>query len=164
MAWALAATLAIGIGVGVVGARNGLLPGQHAVRATVSAVDGSLYRITEFGARLVAVGDVIRNADQLRTAKGSRAILRLMNGAQVELAERSDVSISRSWKGTTVNVEQGRVIVASPERDQGSLYVSSGDFLIPVKEAVLAVDSGMKGSRVALAKGVARVQQGPKFD
>ena len=101
LAWAVAATLAIGIGIGVVGARNGLLPGQHAVRATVSAVDGSLYRITEYGARLVAVGDVIRNADQLRTAKGSRAILRLMSGAEVELAERSDVSISRNWKGTT---------------------------------------------------------------
>ncbi len=163
LAWALAATLAIGIGVGVMGARNGLLPGQHAVRATVSAVDGSLYHITEYGARLVAVGDVIRNADQLRTAKGSRAILRLMNGAQVELAERSDVSISRGWKGTTVNVEQGRIIVASPEREQGSLYVASGDFVIPVDEAVLAVDSGMKGSRVAVAKGTARVQQGAKF-
>jgi hypothetical protein len=159
-AWALAATLAIGIGVGIVGARNGLLPGQHAVRATVSAVDGSLYRITEYGARLVAVGDVIRNADQLRTAKGSRAIVRLISGAEVELAERSDVSISRNWKGTTVNVEQGRVIVAAAETNQGSVYVSSGDLLVPVKNAVLAVDSGTKGSRVALAKGVVRVQQG----
>lgn len=155
LAWALAATLAIGIGIGVVGARNGLLPGQHAVRATVSAVDGSLYRITEYGARLVAVGDVIRNADQLRTAKGSRAILRLMSGAQVELAERSDVSISSSWKGTTLNVEQGRVIVAATEVNQGELYVSSGDFLVPVKDAVLAVENGTKGSRVALAKGMA---------
>jgi hypothetical protein len=160
--WALAATLAIGVGVGIVGVRNGLLPGQHAVRATVSAVDGSLYRITEYGARVVAVGDVIRNADQLRTAKGSRAIVRLISGAEVELAERSDVSISRNWKGTTVNVEQGRVIVAAAEPNQGSVYVSSGDLLVPVKEAVLAVDSGTKGSRVALAKGVARVQQGPK--
>ncbi len=161
LAWALAATLAIGIGLGV-GARNGLLPGQHAVRATVSVVDGSLYRITEYGARLVAVGDVIRNADQLRTAKGSRAIIRLMSGAEVELGERSDVSVSRNWKGTTVNVEQGRVIVAAVEPNQGSLYVSSGDLLVPVREAVLAVDSGTKGSRVALAKGMARVQQGPK--
>jgi hypothetical protein len=162
MTWALAATLAVGIGLGIVGARNGLLPGQHAVRATVSVVDGSLYRITEYGARLVAVGDVIRNADQLRTAKGSRAIVRLISGAEVELAERSDVSISRNWKGTTVNVEQGRVIVAAAETNQGSLYVASGDLLVPVKDAVLAVDSGTKGSRVALAKGVARVQQGPK--
>jgi hypothetical protein len=165
LAWAVAATLAIGIGIGVVGARNGLLPGQHAVRATVSAVDGSLYRITEYGARLVAVGDVIRNADQLRTAKGSRAILRLMSGAEVELAERSDVSISRNWKGTTLNVEQGRVIVAAAEANQGELYVSSGDFLVPVKQAVLAVENGTKGSRVALAKGVARIQQGSQtFD
>jgi FecR protein/Putative zinc-finger len=163
LVWALAASLAVGIGLGVVGAQNGLLPGQHAVRATVSAVDGSLYNITEFGTRLVAVGDVIRNADQLRTAKGSRAILRLIDGAHVELAERSDVSISRGWKGTTVNVEQGRVIVAAAERNQGSVYVSSGDLLIPVKETVLAVDNGMKGSRVAVAKGMARVQQGSKM-
>jgi hypothetical protein len=162
LAWALAATLIVGIGIGVVGARNGLLPGQRAVRATVSAVDGSLYQITEFGARLVAVGDVISNADQLRTPKGSRAILRLMGGAQVELAERSDVSISHGWKGTTVNVEQGRVIVAASDRSQGDLYVSSGEFLIPVKESVLAVDNGMKGSRVSVAKGLVRVQQGTK--
>src|SRR5580658_811353 len=162
LAWALAASLAIGIGVGVVGARNGLLPGQHAVRAIVASVDGRLYRITEFGASVVEVGGVIMNADQLRTGKGSRAIIRLINGAQLELAERSDVSISRDWKGATVNVEQGQVIVAAAQRSQGSVYVSSGDLLIPVKEAVVAVDTGMKGSRVAVAQGSTRVQQGPK--
>ena len=102
------------------------------------------------------------NSDQLRTGKGSRAIIRLINGAQLELAERSDVSISRDWKGTTVNVEQGQVIVAAAQRSQGSVYVSSGDLLIPVKEAVVAVDTGLKGSRVAVAQGSTRVQQGPK--
>jgi len=158
LGWAVAATLAIGIAIGVQGARNGLLPGQHAVRATVAAVDGSLYRITKFGATVVAVGEVIRNADELRTAKGSRAILMLVNGMRLELGERSDVSVGGSWKGATVNLEQGRMIVDS-QTSQNSTYVSSGGLTIPVKEAVLAVDSGLKGSRVAVAKGSVQVEQ-----
>jgi hypothetical protein len=159
LAWALAVALAIGVGIGVVGSRYGLLPGQHAVQASVAAVDGSLYRITEFGARLVAVGEVVRNADELRTAKGSRAILRLVGGALLELAERSDVSINGSWKGAAVTLEQGRLIVES-RASQSKTYVSSGDLVIPVKEAIFAVDSGVQGSRVAVAKGIVQVQQG----
>ncbi len=162
LSWALAATLAIGIGTGIVGARKGLLPGQQTVRATVASVDGGLYRITKFGAQMVAVGQFITNSDQLRTGKGSRAVIRLIGGAQLEIAERSDVSIDNSWKGTTVNVGEGQVIVAADDRSQGSVYVSSGDLLIPVNRAVLAVDSGLKGSRVAVAQGLARVQQGSK--
>jgi hypothetical protein len=160
-AWAFAAALTIGIGVGVVAARNGLLPGQHAVRATVAAVDGGLYRITKFGETAVAVGDMIRNGDELRTAKGSRAILRLVSGSRLELGERSSVSISGGWRGAAVDLEQGRLIVDS-QTNRDKTYVSSGSLVIPVKEAILAIDGGVKGSRIAVAKGLVQVQQGDK--
>ena len=68
--WALAASLAAGTAIGVTGAFNGLLPGQHAVRATVVSVQGTLYKVSDVGSSLLEAGAVIRNAEELRTAKG----------------------------------------------------------------------------------------------
>jgi hypothetical protein len=159
--WALAASLAIGTAVGITGALNGLLPGQHAVRATVVSVQGALYRVSDFGTSVVKAGTLIRNADELRTAKGSRAILRLLNGAQVEMAERSDVSVLRNWSGTSVQVDSGHVIVQALDIGRKAFLVSAGDLRIPVHNAVFSLNRGIKGSRVAVAKGFARVE-GPE--
>ncbi len=156
---AMAASLAIGTAIGITGAFNGLLPGQHAVRASVLSVQGTLYRVNEFGSTLLKAGAVVRNAEELRTAKGSRAIFQLMDGAQVEMGERSDVSVSRSWGGTSVEVERGRVIV-NPARASGQgVRVAAGDLRVPVKNAVVAVNRGTKGTRVAVAQGSATVEQ-----
>jgi hypothetical protein len=162
LAWATAACLAVGIAIGVTGAVKGVLPGQHAVRATVLSVEGSLYRISAVGSSLITVGSIITNGEDLRTAKGAHAILRLMNGAEVELAERSDVSISGGWRGTTVNVERGHIILETAERNPKSVYVAADDVLIPITNAVLSVNHGTKGSRVAVARGAAEVRQGQK--
>ncbi len=103
---------------------------------------------------------IIRNADELRTAKGSRAIIRLAGGAKLELAERSDVRMAAAWHGTDVNLERGRMIVQSRDPAQKTFYVTSGDVLVPVHSAVLALDHGSKGSRVAVAQGSTQVEQG----
>jgi len=160
MAWAIAATLAVGIAVGLTGARYGLLPGQNALRATVSSVEGSLYRVSDVGSALIKVGTVITNADELRTASGSRAILTLVGGIKLEMGERSDVSLSRGWRGTTVDLVQGRLIAQAVDSHAGKLDISSGDVLVPLKNAVLSVDRGTKGSRIAVASGSAQVEQG----
>jgi FecR protein/Putative zinc-finger len=156
--WAVAATLAIGTAIGITGAFNGLLPGQHAVRATVVTVQGTLYRVSDLGTSLVEAQAVIRNAEELRTGKGSRAIFRLLNGAKIEMAERSDVSVSRDWRGTSVQVERGHVIVESPEKGQKPFVVTAGDVRIPVRNAIFSLNRGIKGSRVAVASGSARVE------
>ncbi|MGH9693212.1 MAG: FecR domain-containing protein, partial [Bryobacteraceae bacterium] len=160
MAWALAATLVVGIAAGIVGARYGLLPGQQTVRATVATVEGRVYRISQFGSSLVEAGAILKNADELRTAKGARAILRLVSGSEVEIAERSDVSVSRGWRGTTVNLQQGRLIAAATDAGQRAFYVSSGEMSVPVRSALLSLDRGTKGSRVAIARGSARIARG----
>ncbi|MBV8552115.1 MAG: FecR domain-containing protein [Acidobacteriaceae bacterium] len=165
LVWALAASLAIGIGIGITGAMNGLLPGQHAVRATVMSVEGTLYRVSDVGSSLVEAGAMITNSEELRTAKGSRAILRLLNGAQIEMAERSDVSVSGGWRGTAVQLDRGHVIVQAIEPGQKVFFVAAGDLLIPVRNAVLSVNRGTKGSRVAVAKGSAQIESSQKtFD
>jgi hypothetical protein len=158
--YALAASLVIGIGLGVTGAMRGILPGQHKLEATVESVQGNLYRISEVGASLIAVGSIIRNADELRTAKGSGAILRLASGATLELAEHSDVTLTAAWHGTDVNLERGRAIVQADDSAQKMLFISTGDMVIPVHSAVLAVDHGTKGSRVSVARGSAQLERG----
>jgi hypothetical protein len=82
-----------------------------------------------------------------------------VSGGEVELGESSDVSISRSWKGTTVNLEQGRAIVQASGQT-GTFYVSAGGMVVPVQNAVLSLNHGLKGSRVAFARGSAQVEQG----
>lgn len=155
---AVAASLAVGTAVGITGAFNGLLPGQQAIRATVVSVQGTLYRVSDLGSSFLEVGAAIRNAEELRTAKGSRAVLRLADGAQVEMNERSEISVSRGWRGTSVDVERGDVIVNAADRGQKTFFVAAGDMRIPVKNAVFSLNRGTKGSRIAMAKGFARVE------
>lgn len=160
IAWAMAATLAIGIAAGLTGAHYGLLPGQNTFRATVSSVEGSFYRVSDVGSTLIRVGAVIRNADELRTASGSRAVLTLIGGIRLEIGERSDVSLSHGWRGNTVNLSEGRMIVQAVDSPAGNLDVFSGGMLVPVKNVVLSVDRGTKGARIAVAEGSAQVEQG----
>ncbi len=49
--------------------------------------------------RLIPAGYEIRNGDEVRTAKGSTAVVRLLDGSLVEMGERSDLSVSRAMEG-----------------------------------------------------------------
>jgi hypothetical protein len=157
LVWAAAAAFLVGIGLGFIG----LLPGQNAVRATVASVQGTLYKVTDLSVSLVEAGAILKNTDELRTAKGSHAILRLAGGAMVEIAERSDVSLSGGgWRTASLNLERGQMIVDARNADQKAFNVTSGDMTIPVTNGVLAVDHGTKESRVAVAKGSVDVHTG----
>lgn len=160
--WAVAACLAASLAVGVTAGLKGLLPGQHAVRATIMSVEGTLYRVSDVGSSLVAAGTIITDADDLRTAKGSRAILRLINGIRIEMGERSDISLTGGWSGSGVNLERGRMIVRTPDNSQRKFLVRAGDVVVPVENAVFSVNRGIKGTRVAIARGSAQVEQPQK--
>ncbi len=140
---------------------NGLLPGQHAVRAAVQAVDGSLYTGSGAEMRVIPVGYEIRNGDEVRTSKGSTAVVRLFDGSLIEMGERSDISVSRAWKGTTIHLDGGQVIVQAAKQHTGRrLYVATDDGLVSVKGTIFSVNHGTKGSRVAVIEGVVRVDFG----
>ena len=141
--------------------RDGLLPGQHSVRAAVESVDGSLYAGSGAEMRVIPVGYEIRNGDEIRTAKGSKAVVRLLDGSLVEMGERADLSVSREWKGTTIRLDGGQVIVQAAKQPAGRhLYVATDDGLVSVKGTIFSVNHGIKGSRVAVIEGVVRVDFG----
>jgi ferric-dicitrate binding protein FerR (iron transport regulator) len=149
LVWAAAAALVIGIGLGL----TGRLPGQNTLRATVASVQGTVYKVTDLTVSLVEAGQILKNTDELRTAKGSHAILRLAGGTIVEIAERSDVSLSGGWSGTSLNLERGQMIVDTHNQLQKTLTVRSGEMNTPVREGVVAFDHGTKESVVAVARG-----------
>src|SRR5271165_4346122 len=158
--WSMSAAAVLVAAVAVVGFSNGLLPGQHSVRAAVQTVDGSLYTGSGAEMRVIRVGYEIRNGEEIRTAKGSTAVVRLLDGSLVEMGERADLSVSRAWKGTTIHLDGGQVIVQAAKQRTGRLYVATDDGLVSVKGTIFSVNHGTKGSRVAVIEGVVHVDYG----
>jgi hypothetical protein len=158
--WGLAAVGVAAVAVATVAFNLGMLPGQRAVRASVQTVDGSLYEGSGAEMRLIPAGYELRNGDEIRTAKGSRAVVQLLDGSLVEMGERSDLSVTRAWKGTTIHLDGGQVIVQAAKQRTGRLYVATDDGLVSVKGTIFSVNHGLKGSRVAVIEGVVRVDYG----
>lgn len=160
--WAMGAAAAVVVAVAVLALVNGLFPGQHSVRGAVQNVNGSLYAVADDQVRLIPAGYTIRNGDEIRTAKGSDAVVRLLDGSLVEMGERSDLSVSREWKGTTIRLDGGHIIVQAAKQRTGRLYVATDDCLVSVKGTIFSVNHGTKGSRVAVVEGVVRVAYGDR--
>ena len=160
--WGLAAVGVAAVAAATVAFNLGMLPGQHPVRASVETVDGSLYEGSGAEMRLIPAGYELRNGDEIRTAKGSRAVVKLLDGSLVEMGERSDLSVTRAWKGTTIHLDGGQVIVQAAKQRTGRLYVATDDGLVSVKGTIFSVNHGLKGSRVAVIEGVVRVDYGEK--
>jgi FecR protein/Putative zinc-finger len=160
--WAMATTAVVAVGLAAFALRSGLLPGQSSIRGSVQNVDGSLYAVVDERVQLIPAGYQIRNGDDLRTAKGSNATVRLLDGSLVEMDERSDISVSRGWKGTTIHLDGGHIIVQAAKQHTGRLYVATDDGLVSVKGTIFSVNHGTKGSRVAVIEGVVRVAYGDR--
>ncbi len=158
--WAMGAVAVVVVAAATFGVLNGMFPGQHTVRGDVQNVDGSLYAVVDDQVRVIPAGYQIRSGDVIRTAKGSHAVVRLLDGSLVEMAERSDLSVSREWKGTTIHLDGGHIIVQAAKQRTGRLYVATDDCLVSVKGTIFSVNHGTKGSRVAVIEGVVRVAAG----
>jgi hypothetical protein len=160
--WAMSVAAVAVVTVAALALVRGIFPGQHALRGNVQNVDGSLYAVSNDQVRVIPAGYQIRNGDEIRTAKGSNAVVRLLDGSLVEMDERSDLSVSRGWKGTTIHLDGGHVIVQAAKQGTGHLYVATDDCLVSVKGTIFSVNHGIKGSRVAVIEGVVRVDYGER--
>jgi hypothetical protein len=157
--WALAAVALIAVGISVYFIQSRLLSGPAGMRAAVVSFDGGLYRVGFSGEQPLKVGDEVGEGDDIRTAGGSRAMVRLRDGSMVEMNERAEFNVSMGRKDTTIHLRRGNIIVQAAKRKTGHLYVASKDCRVSVTGTVFAVHSGMKGSRVSVIEGEVRVAE-----
>ncbi|MGD0097812.1 MAG: FecR domain-containing protein [Terracidiphilus sp.] len=127
------------------------------VRAEVQSIDGSAWRISNAGDRQLFPGDKLSEGDHLRTSGGAHAVLRLADGSTVEINERSTLGVGARGQNMTITLDKGAVIVQASKREFGHLYVKTPDCRVAVTGTVFSVNSGIKGSRVAVLQGSVQV-------
>ena len=127
------------------------------VRAEVQSIDGSADGISIAGDRQLSAGDQLKPGEQLRTSGGSHAVLRLSDGSHVEVKERSVLGFGARGHNMTISLDSGAVIVEAAKRDLGHLYLKTPDCRVAVTGTVFSVNSGIKGSRVAVLQGSVQV-------
>jgi hypothetical protein len=127
------------------------------VRAEVQSIDGSAYGFSDAGDRRLSAGDQLKAGEQFRTSGGAHAVLRLSDGSNVEVNERSVLGIDARGHNVTISLDNGAVIVQAAKRDQGHLYLKTPDCRVAVTGTVFYVNSGIKGSRVAVLQGSVQV-------
>jgi hypothetical protein len=127
------------------------------VRAEVQSIDGSAYLVSGQGNTRLAPGAKLLEGDRMRTAGDSRAVLGLSDGSVVEVNQRSTLDVSARGRNTTVGLDQGALIVTAAHRTSGHLYVKTPDCRLAVTGTLFSVNSGIKGSRVAVLQGSVEV-------
>lgn len=161
VACAIAAMLLVVVGLRWAGGgRLWELFGGAGIQAQVQAVNGALYRVFGQGSVSLSAGGAILKDQEIRTAHASSAMIRLADGSTVEMNQRTDLWISHGWRGTTIHLRGGNIIVQAAKQPHGRLYVATKHCLVSVKGTVFAVDEGMKGSRVSVIRGEVEVAQG----
>ena len=159
--WAAAAVVVAAAGLGAYMASDRLLV-PSGPRATVAAVDGTLYEVADSGSRPLAPGAPIAEIESVRTARGSAAVIRLRDGSLVEMRERTELALSERRRGVTIRLAAGNVIVQAAKQHSRHLFVDTGDCMVSVTGTVFSVNHGIKGSRVAVVEGEVKVTQGDK--
>lgn len=127
------------------------------VRAEVQSIDGAAYRISDAGDLQLAAGDKLAEGEHLRTSGGAHAVLRLTDGSTIEVNERTVLGVGARGINTTVTLDDGDVIVQAAKRNSGHMYVRTPDCRVAVTGTVFSVNSGIKGSRVAVLQGTVDV-------
>lgn len=155
--FALAAAVLLVAGLSTWFAVNRLFSAPEGMRARIQSVDGTIYRVLAQRQEPLKAGDELAQADVVRTGDGSHAFVRLRDGSVVEMNERAEFSVGASRKDTTVDLDQGKIIVQAAKRRTGHLYVVTPDCRVSVTGTVFSVNAGLKGSRVAVIEGEVRV-------
>jgi len=86
--------------------------------------------VSEAATMPLAAGAEIAEGQEIRTGKGSRAVIRLRDGSLVEMAERSDLALTERWSGKTIRLARGSVLVEAAKQRRGHLEVATPDSLV----------------------------------
>src|SRR5512146_1747962 len=154
--WAVAATVLLAAAVTTF-AILGYFATPAGARATLQSAQGPVYVLSGPNAKLLQPGAEIAEGESVRTAAGGHAFLKLLDGSVVELSERTQLAVSARRHDTTLLLDGGRVIVQAAKRTQGHLYLKAHDLRVAVTGTIFSVNTGLKGSRVAVIEGAVQV-------
>jgi hypothetical protein len=152
-----AATVVLLVAVAWTG-RTWYVAGPPGSRARVDSIEGQAFLIGMSGEHSLKPGDEVGQGEFIRTSANSRARVRLFDGSEVEMNQRAELAVSANRRNTTIHLDQGSIIVQAAKRHTGHLYVSAPDCTVSVTGTVFSVNSGTKGSRVAVIEGEVRVK------
>jgi len=162
--FATAAAVLLVVALSAAGVAKWYFSSPAGMRARVQSVDGALYRVSARGEAPLRIGEELGEGEVIRTAARAHAFLQLRDGSVVEMNERAQLAVRARRSDTTVNLDQGRIIVQAAKRRTGHLYVSTPDCRVAVTGTVFAVNAGMKGSRVSVVEGEVHVYHGGSQD
>jgi hypothetical protein len=161
--WAMAAAVILALGVMAFIWYNRSIRSLEVLHAVVYASDGPVYLVGDDGAKPLHTGDAIKAGDKVRVARNAQATVRLQDGSLVEMNGRSQLSLTNAPEGMTVHLDRGDIIVQAAKQHSRHLFVATDDCRVSVVGTVFSVNSGTKGSRVAVAQGEVNVDsQGQK--
>lgn len=134
------------------------LPSFNQTRlAQVDQIDGDLYQLIDGRLQALTPGTWINGRQRIRSAGGSSALITLDDGSQIEVDERSELSMTRRSSGNRIDVSRGRILVAASPQGSGTLDVFTDEFMVSVTGTIFEVAHGAKGSRVAVIEGSVNV-------
>jgi len=151
--WGIAAALVIGFGLLALPFIQRYAPFGGELEATVQAAEGQVYQIADTRSTPISSGEKLQRGEHIRTAKDAHAVVRLGDGSMIEMKDRSEFSITKNARGTTIHLNRGAIVVEAAKQGSGHLFVDTGDSLVSVTGTVFSVNSGTKGSRVSVIEG-----------
>ena len=132
--------------------------GPPGIRARIASADGQVFAVSAKNTRMLKSGDKVDSEEFIRTAAGSHATVKLLDGSDVEMNQRSAFAVSATRRDTTIQLDQGGIIVHAAKRRRGHLYVSAPDCRVAVTGTMFAINAGTKGSRVTVIEGEVHVR------
>jgi ferric-dicitrate binding protein FerR (iron transport regulator) len=155
--YAIAASVLLAVAAAGAGVRQAFYAVPEGSRAAVQSLTGGLQRLDGGRAVAMAPGEELGEAEPVRTARGSRAVLRLRDGSLVEMGERAELAVTARGADLTIQLARGNIIVRAAKRHTGHLRVASGEATVSVTGTIFTVNHGLKGSRVSVLEGQVRV-------
>jgi hypothetical protein len=98
----LAALLVLGLGTGLFLFVQEMLAGGSRM-AKIESIDGALFRIDGDFSEPIRQGTVLAEGDEIRTAKGSTAMVRMTDGSLIEMSERAGLRRPSSGRATSTS-------------------------------------------------------------
>ncbi len=164
LTWSLAAAVVIGVALIGFAVNTDFFSLRTDGMLRVEMVDGALMEVSQASTSQLAAGQTLNESEWIRTAKGSGAKVSLKDGSIVELAERSEMYVSRTRGDDTIHLTRGSIIVQASQQGSGHLFVETDDCNVAVTGTVFAVSNGLKGSRVSVIEGEVVVHHGSRTD